>query len=97
VIAALCVANAGLKMSGPLVLGRRRPSGRALRVISLLAPAVLSGLVVYESLGGRSGAVEPDARLVGVGAAGVAIFLRAPMTIVVVSAAAATAVTRALL
>jgi Branched-chain amino acid transport protein (AzlD) len=95
VIAVLSILNAALKMSGPLILGERTPSERALRVISLVAPAVLTGLVVYESLAGRSGAAHPDMRLVGVGAAGAAISLRAPMTVVIVAAAAATAAARA--
>ena len=40
VIASLCVATVAIKASGPLVLGERRPSEPALRVISLVAPAV---------------------------------------------------------
>jgi branched-subunit amino acid transport protein len=96
VIAALCVGTAALKASGPLVLGDHQPSGAVLRVISLVAPAVLTGLVVYESLAGKTGGVEVDERLVGVAAAGVAIWLRAPMTAVIVVAAAATALARVL-
>jgi branched-subunit amino acid transport protein len=96
VIGALCVVTATLKASGPLALGEREPSERALRVISLVAPAVLTGLVVYESLGGHNGGVAVDERLVGLGAAGAAVALRAPMTLVIIVAAAATAAARAL-
>jgi hypothetical protein len=96
VIAVLCVATVTLKASGPLALGTREPSERTLRVISLVAPAVLTGLVVYESLGRPGGGVVFDARLVGLAVAGAAIALRAPMTVVIVLAAAATAAARAL-
>ena len=96
VIAALFVATVSLKASGPVALGAREPSERALRVISLVAPAVLTGLVVYESLGGQAGGIAVDERLVGVAVAAVAISLRAPMTVVIVVAAVATAATRAL-
>lgn len=98
VIGALCVATVSLKASGPLALGAREPSERAVRVISLVAPAVLTGLVVYESLGAPGGSgVAVDKRLVGLGVAGVAIALRAPMAVVIVVAAAATAASRAVL
>jgi Branched-chain amino acid transport protein (AzlD) len=97
IIAALCVATVALKASGPLALGAREPTERALRVISLVAPAVLAGLVVYESLIGHGGGVAFDERLVGLATAGLAIALRAPMAVVIVLAAAATAGTRVLL
>ena len=97
IIATLCVATVALKASGPLALGTREPTKRALRVISLVAPAMLAGLVVYESLIGRGGGVAFDERLVGLATAGLAIALRAPMAAVIVLAAAATAGTRVLL
>jgi hypothetical protein len=97
VIAVLCVATVTLKASGPLALGTREPSERALRVISLVAPAVLAGLVVYESLGAAGGGVAVDERLVGLGAAAAAIAARASMAVVIIVAAAATAASRALL
>ena len=97
VIASLCVATLAIKASGPLVLGERRPSEPALRVISLVAPAVLTGLIVYEALGGQGGGVAVDERLVGLAAAGAAIAVRAPMTVVIIVAAAATAAARAII
>jgi branched-subunit amino acid transport protein len=96
VIAALCVTTLAIKASGPLLLGERQPSEAALRVISLVAPAVLTGLIVYEAFGGQGGGVAVDERLVGLVAAGAAIAARAPMTVVIVVAAAATAAARAL-
>ena len=96
VIASLCVATVTIKASGPLLLGERRPSEPALRVISLVAPAVLTGLIVYEAFGGQGGGVTVDERLVGLAAAAAAIAARAPMTAVIVIAAAATAAARVL-
>ena len=61
----------------------------------LLAPSLLAALVVTQSVGGKDGIVL-DARLVGLGAAAVAIRLRAPLIVVVVVAALATALVRAL-
>lgn len=97
VIAVLCVATVTLKASGPLALGEREPSERALRVISLVAPAVLTGLVVYETLGHTGGGLTVDERVVGLAAAAAAIAARAPMAAVIVIAAAATAASRAIL
>ena len=84
-----------LKATGLVLLGGRDlpPSVNALVV--LLAPAVLAALVVTQVVGGDRELVF-DARLVGLGAAGVAIAVRAPLMVVVVIAAAATAGVRAL-
>jgi len=97
IIAVLCVATVVLKASGPLALGTREPNERALRVISLVAPAVLTGLIVYETLITSDGGVVFDERLIGLAAAAVAIALRAPMAVVIVVAVGATAGVRALL
>jgi hypothetical protein len=45
ITAALFLGTVALKAAGPLTLGRRRPPERALAVISLVAPAILTGLV----------------------------------------------------
>ena len=62
-------------------------------VVELLAPALLAALVVTQLVGGDEEIVL-DARLVGIGAAVVALLLRAPLLVVVVAAAAATALAR---
>jgi hypothetical protein len=59
----------------------------------LLAPAVLAALVVTQVVGGDREIVL-DARLVGLGAAVVALLLRAPLLVVVIVAAVATALVR---
>jgi branched-subunit amino acid transport protein len=81
------------KAAGPLLLAGRQLPARITSAFELLAPSLLAALVVTQSLGGKGGIVL-DARLVGLGAAVVAIWLRAPLIVVVVVAALATALTR---
>jgi uncharacterized membrane protein len=94
-IAALAVLTLAIKAAGPIVLRGRTPSARALAVIAMLAPAVISALVVYQTFGGHPDGLEVDARVVGLVAAGVAIAARLPMIVVIVAAAVATAGMRA--
>ena len=81
------------KAAGPVLLAGRRLPARVTSAFELLAPSLLAALVVTQSLGGKGGIVL-DARLVGLGAAAVAIWLRAPLIVVVVVAAAAAALAR---
>jgi branched-subunit amino acid transport protein len=94
VVAGVGVATVAIKALGPVVLGGRPLPGRVAAVVQLLAPAVLSALVVTQTFGDDRSLVL-DARVVGVGAAIVALRLRAPTLVVVVVAAAATAIVRA--
>ena len=82
-----------LKSIGPVLLGGRPLPEHLTGVVALLAPALLAALVVTQVAGGDEEIVL-DARLVGLGAAIVAILLRAPLLVVVIAAAAATAVVR---
>lgn len=84
-----------LKAAGPVLLGGRDLPPHVDALVVLLAPAVLAALVVTQVVAGDRELVF-DARLVGLGAAGVAIALRAPLVVVVAVAAAATAAARAL-
>jgi branched-subunit amino acid transport protein len=93
VIAAVGVATIGLKSVGPVLLGGKPLPEHLTGVVALLAPALLAALVVTQVAGGDEEIVL-DARLVGLGAAVVALLLRAPLLVVVVSAAAATAFVR---
>jgi uncharacterized membrane protein len=91
----LALGTAVLKLAGPLALGGRPLSPRALNVVELLASALLAALVVVETFGkGRS--LVLDARVLGVAFAAVALTRRAPMIVVVVGAAAVTAIVRLL-
>jgi hypothetical protein len=94
-IAALALATAALKLAGPLALGGRPLPLRALGIVELLASALLAALVVVETFGqGRS--LTVDARVLGVAFAAIALWRRAPMIVVVLGAAAVTAVARLL-
>jgi branched chain amino acid efflux pump len=94
-IGCLAVATAAIKAGGPLALGGRSLPGPVIRVISLLAPALLAALVVTQTFGdGRS--LVLDARAAGVAAAAITIALRAPLVVTIVLAAAVTAAGRAL-
>jgi branched-subunit amino acid transport protein len=90
VVAAFTVA---FKAAGPVLLAGRQLPARVTSAFELLAPSLLAALVVTQSLGGNGGMVL-DARLVGIGAAVIAIWLRAPLIVVVVVAALATALVR---
>jgi branched-subunit amino acid transport protein len=82
------------KAAGPVLLAGRQLPARVTSAFELLAPSLLAALVVTQAVGGKDGIVF-DARLVGLGAAVVAIALRAPLIVVVVVAALAAALVRA--
>jgi MFS-type transporter involved in bile tolerance (Atg22 family) len=96
VIGVLCLLTAAIKAGGPLLLGDRRPTERAAAVIALLSPAVISSLIVYQTLGGHPTGLTVDARVVGLATAMLALLARLPMLAVITLAAATTAAARAL-
>ena len=93
-----CVVAVGagtfaLKAVGPVGVAGRKLPVRAAELLDMVAPAILAALVVTETFAhGRSLVV--DARLAGVGAGLVAIVLRAPIWVVVLVGAVATALVR---
>ena len=93
VVVGVGAATVAIKSLGPVLLGGRPLPARVTGVVELVAPALLAALVVTQALAsGR--AIAPDARLVGLAAAGIALWRRAPVLLVIVVAAAATALTR---
>jgi branched-subunit amino acid transport protein len=84
-----------LKSVGPVLLGGRELPERALSVVDLLAPALLAALVAV-SIFGLGKDLVLDARVVGLFAAVAALLLRAPIIVVVLAAAVATALARAI-
>lgn len=95
VIAALALATAALKLAGPLALGGCPLRPGLMNVVELLASALLAALVVVETFGkGRS--LVLDARVLGAAFAVLAVWRRAPMIVVVLGAAAVTAIARLL-
>lgn len=95
VVTAVGLATIAIKAAGPVLLGGRPLPARAAGVVALLAPALLAALVTSLTLASGT-ALVVDARIVGVGAAVVALLLRVPTLGVVVVAAAVTAVARLL-
>ena len=93
VIGASLVAYA-LKLAGHLVPARYLEHPLAVRVTALLPVTLLAALVVVQTLATGDRLVV-DARLVGLGVAAVALALRAPFIVVVVLAAVAAALVRA--
>jgi branched-subunit amino acid transport protein len=81
------------RASGPVVLGGRELPPRLAGAFELLAPSLLAALVVTQAVGSKDGIVL-DARLVGVAAGIVAILVRAPLIVVILAAAVATALVR---
>ena len=95
VVLVIGVATVALKATGPVLLGGRKLPDAVAGVVDLLAPVLLTALVVTQTVGGDNELVL-DARLAGVGAGAAAIAARAPLPAVVVVAAATTALVRAL-
>jgi branched-subunit amino acid transport protein len=83
------------KAAGPVLLGGRTLPPRIVDAFELLAPSLFAALIVTQAVGGDEEIVI-DTRLVGVGAGLIAILLRAPLIVVIVVAALATALARLL-
>ena len=83
------------KSAGPVLLGTRELPPRIASVVDVLAPAMLAALVVTQTVGGEREIVL-DERLAGVAAGAVAVWLRAPLLVVMAVAAAAAALIRLL-
>lgn len=94
VVVAVGLGTMAIKAAGPVLLGSRPLPGRLQAVVVLLAPALLAALVATETLGAGQ-ALVVDARAIGLGAAAVALLLRAPVLVVVIVAAVAAGLARA--
>lgn|SRR5215475_602433 len=94
VIAVGCVSVA-LKAFGPVAIGGRELPVPVQRLVAFMAPTLLAALIATQIFGGERRLVL-DARAVGLAAAAAALALRLPALLVVVIAAGATALTRAL-
>jgi uncharacterized membrane protein len=95
-IAALAVTTAMIRASGPLAIGERRIPERFTGVIDLLGPALLTALIVTETLGGDR-SIEANASFAGVFAAGLVLLRhRSALLTAIVIAALVTALLRAL-
>ena len=94
-IGGLAVTTFAIKAAGPVALGGRELPDWAVRLVALVAPALLGALVMVETFA-REKDVVVDARAAGVLAAAAALAARRSIVVVVVAAALAAAITRAL-
>jgi branched-subunit amino acid transport protein len=94
VVGVVGAGTIAIKAAGPVLLGGRRLPTRLDALIVLLGPALLAALVAINTFGDDR-RLTLDARALGVAAAGVAVWRKAPALLVVVVAAAVTAVARA--
>lgn len=89
-IALLALVTAAIKGAGPAAMGDRQLPPALTRVVVLLAPALLAALVVTSALAdGDHWRVGADTG--GVAVAAVVLWRRAPVIVVVLCAAGATA------
>ena len=93
VVVVVGVVTVLFKASGPALLGRRTLPPRMQAVVELLAPVMLTALVVTQTFGG-DGELSVDARIPGVAAAAVAISRRVPIVGAMAVAALVTALVR---
>ncbi len=93
VIGALAVINGAIKATGPVIAGRRELPESLQRFIHASVPALVGALIVTGTFAdGRQLVV--DERAGGLAIAAVAVAFRAPLIIVLVAAAGATALLR---
>lgn len=92
----LAAGTYAMKAVGPLFAGGRELSPTAARLTDLLPAALLAALVANQTFSGGEHGLLVDARIVGIAAAALAVWLRAPFAVVVVVGAAVTALVRAL-
>jgi branched-subunit amino acid transport protein len=86
----------GFKVLGLVIIGDRPLPAMLERCLVLIPAALIAAIVVHDTFGLGGQRLHVDARAVGVGAAVVLAWRRAPFIVVVVAGAAITAVVRAL-
>ena len=93
VVAVVGIATIAFKAAGPVLIGRRALPPTIQSLVDLLAPVMLVALVVTQTFGGDE-EITVDARVAGVGAALVALLLRAHIIVAMAVAATVTALLR---
>lgn len=83
------------KAAGPVFIGTRELPPRIRSVVDLLAPVMLTALVVTQTFGGED-TVTVDARVPGVAAGALAVWRGAPIMVGMLIGAAVTAALRQL-
>lgn len=96
VLAVFSVGNLITRAIGMFAVGNRvRPDARVARLIGLVPISVVAAVFAAQTLSSRDQIVF-DSRILGVAAASLAVWRRAPMVLVVLVAAGVTAGARAL-
>ena len=93
VVTACALGTLTIKAAGPVLLGGRQLPAPVQRVTALAGPALLAALVAISTFADGQELVI-DERVVGMGAAAIAVWRRAPALLVVAIAAATTALVR---
>jgi branched chain amino acid efflux pump len=93
-IVVLTVVTVAIKGAGPAAVGGRQLPTPVMRVIGLLAPALLAALIVVETFSGGSKTLTVDARAAGLAVAAVILTTTESLVGAVVGSAAATALLR---
>jgi hypothetical protein len=83
-----------MKAAGPVAVGGRELPQRVGLLVGALAPALLAAFVVSGTFGSGH-ALALDERALGLAAAAACVWLRTPLLVAVVAAAAVTALARA--
>jgi branched-subunit amino acid transport protein len=94
VVVVVAACTLFFKAAGPVFLGRRQLPPRVEPIVNLIAPVMLTALVVWQTVGGDEEVVI-DARVPGVAAAAVAIWRGAGVVPAMAIAAVVTASLRA--
>jgi branched-subunit amino acid transport protein len=92
-VLALAAGAYACKVAGLVVIGSRRLPPVVTRCLALVPAALLSALIVKDTFSSGTELVL-DARAAGVAAAAIAVWRRAPLIVVIVLAAAVTALVR---
>jgi branched-subunit amino acid transport protein len=82
------------KSAGPVFLGQRELPPRVREVVDLLAPVMLTALVVTQTFGGAAETITIDARVPGVLAGAVAAWRGVPLVPAMAIGAVVTALVR---
>jgi hypothetical protein len=89
----LAIGTVLMKTIGPVLAGGRQPPAPLTRIIALVAPAVISALIVTGTFT-QGQQLTIDARAAGVGVGAVALWLRVPAVLAMLMAAIVCALLR---
>jgi len=93
VVGVVGVVTFAFKAAGPVFLGKRELPAKADAVVALIAPVMLTALVVVQTFGGQE-ELTVDARVPGVAVAALALWRGAPIVAAMAIAALVTGLLR---